>query len=73
MHYNQLLQNKINCLVMTQFAGGGFCVYADITLAVRMLLTLNLVKKVVILDVDAHQVIFYLLDLQLLCYCLYRT
>lgn len=30
--------------------------YADITLAVRMLLTLNLVKRVVILDVDAHQV-----------------
>ncbi|GMT09026.1 hypothetical protein PFISCL1PPCAC_323 [Pristionchus fissidentatus] len=36
-------------------AGGGFCVYADITLAVRMLLTLNLVKRVLIVDVDAHQ------------------
>ncbi|GMR56589.1 hypothetical protein PMAYCL1PPCAC_26784, partial [Pristionchus mayeri] len=36
-------------------AGGGFCVYADVTLAVRMLLTLNLVRRVLILDVDAHQ------------------
>ncbi|CAJ0954675.1 unnamed protein product, partial [Mesorhabditis belari] len=35
--------------------GGGFCIYADISLAVKMLFLLNLVNKVIILDVDAHQ------------------
>ncbi|CAJ0577153.1 unnamed protein product, partial [Mesorhabditis spiculigera] len=35
--------------------GGGFCVYADITLAIKILLLLNLVRRVIIVDLDAHQ------------------
>ncbi|XP_072174290.1 histone deacetylase 11-like [Diadema setosum] len=35
--------------------GGGFCAYADITLALRFLFTLGLVHKAMILDLDAHQ------------------
>ncbi|CAD6193891.1 unnamed protein product [Caenorhabditis auriculariae] len=36
-------------------SGGGFCAYADISLAIRILLGHQLVHKVLILDVDAHQ------------------
>ncbi|XP_022104034.1 histone deacetylase 11-like isoform X2 [Acanthaster planci] len=35
--------------------GGGFCAYADITLAIKFLLQLGMVKKVMIIDLDAHQ------------------
>ncbi|GBP86809.1 Histone deacetylase 11 [Eumeta japonica] len=35
--------------------GGGFCPYADITLCVKMLQMHELVKNVMILDLDAHQ------------------
>ena len=37
--------------------GGGFCAYADITLAIRFLFERNPnVKKAMIIDLDAHQV-----------------
>ena len=37
-------------------SGGGFCVYADITLAIKFLMASNpSVKKVMIIDLDAHQ------------------
>ena len=37
--------------------GGGFCAYADITLCIRFLFSLNEnVKKAMIVDLDAHQV-----------------
>lgn len=38
--------------------GGGFCVYADITLAIRYLFENfpERIKKVMIIDLDAHQV-----------------
>jgi len=37
--------------------GGGFCVYADITLAIHFLFNnCNTVRKVMIVDLDAHQV-----------------
>ena len=37
--------------------GGGFCVYADITLAIKFLMASNpSVKKAMIIDLDAHQV-----------------
>jgi histone deacetylase 11 len=36
--------------------GGGFCFYADITLAVRFLLDSPDVQRIMILDLDAHQV-----------------
>ncbi|VDM79761.1 unnamed protein product [Strongylus vulgaris] len=35
--------------------GGGFCVYADISLALKMLFSLKLIEKALIVDVDAHQ------------------
>ena len=35
--------------------GGGFCVYADISIAVRMLLEEGLAKRVMIVDLDVHQ------------------
>ncbi|CAJ0590149.1 unnamed protein product [Cylicocyclus nassatus] len=35
--------------------GGGFCVYADISLALKILFTLKLIEKALIVDVDAHQ------------------
>ncbi|XP_071810097.1 histone deacetylase 11-like isoform X1 [Asterias amurensis] len=35
--------------------GGGFCAYADITLAIKFLLELGLATKVMIVDLDAHQ------------------
>ena len=37
--------------------GGGFCAYADITLAIKFLFERNpTVKKAMIIDLDAHQV-----------------
>ena len=37
--------------------GGGFCAYADITLAIKFLFQRNPnVKKAMIIDLDAHQV-----------------
>eukprot|EP00794_Sanderia_malayensis_P006956 gene6956-7738_t len=37
-------------------SGGGFCAYADITLAIKhMLLNFEQIKKVMIIDLDAHQ------------------
>lgn len=35
--------------------GGGFCLYADITLAIRFLLIEQLITKAMIVDLDAHQ------------------
>uniref|UniRef100_A0A914HI94 Histone deacetylase 11 n=1 Tax=Globodera rostochiensis TaxID=31243 RepID=A0A914HI94_GLORO len=35
--------------------GGGFCVYADITLAIRILFMSELIRSAMIVDVDAHQ------------------
>uniref|UniRef100_A0A914LA98 Histone deacetylase 11 n=1 Tax=Meloidogyne incognita TaxID=6306 RepID=A0A914LA98_MELIC len=35
--------------------GGGFCVYADITLAIKILFEDGLIKKAMIIDLDAHQ------------------
>ncbi|XP_038054443.1 histone deacetylase 11-like isoform X2 [Patiria miniata] len=35
--------------------GGGFCAFADITLAIKFLLDLRMVEKVMIVDLDAHQ------------------
>ncbi|XP_030853161.1 histone deacetylase 11 isoform X1 [Strongylocentrotus purpuratus] len=35
--------------------GGGFCAYADITLALRFLFHQGTIKKAMILDLDAHQ------------------
>lgn len=36
--------------------GGGFCIYADITLSIRYLMKHNpLISKVMIIDLDAHQ------------------
>ena len=37
--------------------GGGFCAYADITLAIRLLFTeVDTIKRAMIVDLDAHQV-----------------
>jgi histone deacetylase 11 len=36
-------------------AGGGFCIYADITLAAKHLIIHHKIKKILILDLDAHQ------------------
>ncbi|KRZ72384.1 Histone deacetylase 11 [Trichinella papuae] len=36
-------------------SGGGFCPYADITLAIKFLFAQRLVEKVMIVDLDAHQ------------------
>nr|CDJ85234.1 Histone deacetylase superfamily domain containing protein [Haemonchus contortus] len=36
--------------------GGGFCVYADISLALKILFALQLIEKAMIVDVDAHQI-----------------
>lgn len=36
--------------------GGGFCVYADITVALRNLLDSGRIKTALIVDLDAHQV-----------------
>ncbi|KAL3113493.1 hypothetical protein niasHT_013603 [Heterodera trifolii] len=35
--------------------GGGFCVYADVTLAIKLLFANELIKSAMIVDVDAHQ------------------
>ncbi|KAL6742696.1 hypothetical protein Aduo_015820 [Ancylostoma duodenale] len=35
--------------------GGGFCVYADISLALKILFALKLINKAIIVDLDAHQ------------------
>jgi histone deacetylase 11 len=35
--------------------GGGFCIYADITLAIKFLLLQNLIGSAMIVDLDAHQ------------------
>ncbi|EJD74475.1 hypothetical protein LOAG_18214 [Loa loa] len=35
--------------------GGGFCIYADITLALTFLFSSQLISKAVIVDLDAHQ------------------
>ncbi|KAM3717961.1 Histone deacetylase [Dirofilaria immitis] len=35
--------------------GGGFCIYADITLALTFLFTNQLISKAMIIDLDAHQ------------------
>ncbi|CAD5231636.1 unnamed protein product [Bursaphelenchus xylophilus] len=37
------------------YGGGGFCIYADITLALRFLFLDNKIKKAMIIDLDAHQ------------------
>lgn len=37
------------------FNGGGFCVYADISLAIRFMQLSGSVEKVMIIDLDAHQ------------------
>jgi len=40
--------------------GGGFCVYADITLAIRFLFNqVETIKRAMIVDLDAHQVAYY--------------
>ncbi|VDP41126.1 unnamed protein product [Heligmosomoides polygyrus] len=36
-------------------SGGGFCVYADISLALKILFALQFIGKAMIVDVDAHQ------------------
>ncbi|KJH50925.1 histone deacetylase family protein [Dictyocaulus viviparus] len=36
-------------------SGGGFCVYADISLALKLLFSTNLIEKAMIIDLDAHQ------------------
>ena len=36
-------------------SGGGFCVYADITLIVKICRELKLCEKIMIIDLDAHQ------------------
>ena len=36
--------------------GGGFCAYADITLALRFLLDRGIINRAMIIDLDAHQV-----------------
>ncbi|KRZ20644.1 Histone deacetylase 11 [Trichinella pseudospiralis] len=36
-------------------SGGGFCPYADITLAIKFVFSQRLVEKVMIVDLDAHQ------------------
>lgn len=36
--------------------GGGFCVYTDITLALRNLLDSGRIRSALIVDLDAHQV-----------------
>ncbi|KHJ98735.1 hypothetical protein OESDEN_01284 [Oesophagostomum dentatum] len=36
--------------------GGGFCVYADISLALKILFALDLIRRALIVDLDAHQV-----------------
>lgn len=41
--------------------GGGFCIYADITLALTFLFVNQLISKAMIVDLDAHQVISYVL------------
>lgn len=38
--------------------GGGFCVYADISLALKFLFEGNFIKNAMIIDLDAHQVFF---------------
>ncbi|KAK6752996.1 hypothetical protein RB195_012544 [Necator americanus] len=35
--------------------GGGFCVYADISLALKILFSRKLIEKALIIDLDAHQ------------------
>lgn len=41
--------------------GGGFCPYADITLLIKFLMRYEhtLVRFAMIVDLDAHQVVFY--------------
>jgi histone deacetylase 11 len=41
----------------TRSSGGGFCIYPDITLAVRHLRRFHsdIVNKIMIIDLDAHQ------------------
>ena len=36
--------------------GGGFCVYADISLAIKFLQKTGQINKAMIIDLDAHQV-----------------
>jgi histone deacetylase 11 len=36
-------------------SGSGFCVYADITLAIQFLFLKALIEKAMIIDLDAHQ------------------
>lgn len=36
--------------------GGGFCVYADISVAIKSLLKERRIKNAMIIDLDAHQV-----------------
>lgn len=43
-------------------SGGGFCIYADITLAAKHLIDHHQVKKILILDLDAHQGNGYQID-----------
>jgi histone deacetylase 11 len=38
--------------------GGGFCVYADVTMCIRVLLEDGLIERAMIVDLDAHQVYF---------------
>jgi len=35
--------------------GGGFCIYPDISLTVHYLKTRLMIKKIMIIDLDAHQ------------------
>lgn len=37
-------------------SGGGFCVYADISLAATILFEGGLVERIMVVDCDAHQV-----------------
>ena len=42
-------------------SGGGFCMYADITLCIRFLFKYSKkVKKALIVDLDAHQVLIFI-------------
>lgn len=43
-------------------SGAGFCIYADITLAAKHLQKHHNIKKILILDLDAHQGNGYQLD-----------
>ena len=50
-------------------AGGGFCVYADISGALKTLKYQNLINTALIIDLDAHQVGFNFCYCVIVCRC----